>query len=326
MKTKIALCQLNPLSGKPEVNYQKIEKVLKDYSREKIALFIFPEDFLHGILRGHNEILEAGNHFRVWVKKFSSLAKKYNVDLIPGSFPVLRNDKLFNTTIYIDKKGRILNEYSKTNLWLSERDEYSSNTIPPQCFHSVLGKTAQIICWDIMNHKLFEEVVKQGAEWIINISLWSTNQTRDLAKRRGKTKNKYDILVRKSERLDSIIETRSTEYNIGMIFCNIGGIHNYIALDKKNQQARSAGRTQIITPLNGIKKIVSSRKEQIFICKIPDIKSYLSDHEILYGRREDIQNDCPPNMVIASLSTSDVENVENAIKGTIISPRLGYSV
>ena len=86
----------------------------------------------------------------------------------------------------------------------------------------------QIICWDLMDHKLFEEAIKQEVEWIINVSLWYTNQSKDLERRRGKTKNKYRIPVRRSERLSSIIETRSTEYNLGIIFCNIGGIHKYI--------------------------------------------------------------------------------------------------
>ena len=144
-----------------------------------------------------------------------------------------------------------------------------------------------------MDRKLFEEAVKQDVEWIINVSLWSTNQSRDLKRIRGKTKNEYKISARKSQRLNSIIETRSTEYNVGMIFCNTGGIHKYVALDGKVQNARSAGYTQIIAPLDGIKKITKNRKEQVLICDVPQIKEYIFDHEILWGRREDIKNNYP---------------------------------
>lgn len=293
MKTRIAICQLNPRASKPEDNFRTIEQTIKNYSGRKVKLFIFPEDFLYGILRDRKEILAAGKRFNFWANKHCSLAKKYKVDLIPGSFPLLKNGKLFNTTIYVNHQGRILNKYSKTNLWLSERNEYIINPKPPKCFESVLGKTIQIICWDLMDNKLFEQAVKQNTEWIVNTSLWSVNQSNDLARKRGKTKNTYNLSYRKSERLDSIIEARVTEYNVGIIFCNIGGVHKYIGGNKNRQYAKSAGSTQILAPLDGIRTKVNSRKQQILICDIPPIKEFISDHEILYGRREDIKNDYP---------------------------------
>ncbi|HZE87349.1 MAG TPA: hypothetical protein VE090_04030 [Methylomirabilota bacterium] len=69
MKVKVALCQLNPLSGKPEINFYKIESVLKKYAKRNVALFIFPEDYLYGVLRNRNEIAEAGKNFDLWVKR-----------------------------------------------------------------------------------------------------------------------------------------------------------------------------------------------------------------------------------------------------------------
>ncbi len=178
-------------------------------------------------------------------------------------------------------------------MWLAEREDYDINPNPPKCFTSILGKTMQIICWDMMNHRLFEEAIKQDVKWIINTSLWSVNQTKDMQKKRGKTKNTYNLSQRKLERLNSIIETRSTEYNLGMIFCNIGGIHKYIALDGKIQDAKSVGCSQIIAPLDGVRLIAKNRKEQILICNVSEVKDYISDHEILYGRREDIKNGYP---------------------------------
>lgn len=293
MTKRIALCQLNPIAGRPEENFETIEKTIKNSMGNGVLLFIFPEDFLFGILRDRNDIKNAGDNFKYWVNQFCLLTKKYKVDIVPGSFPMIKNGKLFNTTVYINKKGQVLNQYSKTNLWLSEREEYSVSNKPLKCFDSVLGKTMQIICWDLMDRKLFEEAIKQNAEWIINVSLWSVNQSRDLARKRGKTKNKYRLSVRKSERLNSIIETRSAEYNIGIIFCNIGGTHEYIAQDGFVQEARSAGSTQILAPLDGVRKIAKNRKEQILICDVPEIKNYISDHEIFYGRREDIIKNYP---------------------------------
>jgi predicted amidohydrolase len=288
--TKVALCQLNPISGKPEVNFKTIGKVMANKNAD---LYIFPEDFLHGIMRGKNDLLSAGKNFDYWINKLCLLAKKYKADLIPGSLPLIKAGELYNTTVYIDKRGKLVNQYSKNNLWLSERSDYSPSLKPPKVFNCVLGKTAQIICWDLYDHRLFEEAVRQGAEWIINVSLWSTNQTRDLKKERGEAKHKYRISVRRSERLHSLIETRSSEYNIGIMFCNFGGHHSYISKDGRIQLAKSAGSTQIITPLDGVRKITKNNKEKIYIYEVPNIGDYLSDHEIFYGRREDIKNGYP---------------------------------
>jgi len=292
METAVALCQLNPVSKKPEINFKKVESVLATYEGKNISLFVFPEYFLYGILRVKKDLRVAGKNFRFWVKRFCSLARKYDLDLVPGSFPLFKKGKLYNTTVYIDRKGNVLNQYSKTNLWLSEREDYDINPDPPKVFNSILGKTVQIICWDLMDHHLFEEAVRLKAEWMINVSLWTTNQTGDLMRKRGRAKKRYPI-SQSSKSLDSIIETRSTEYNIGIVFCNIGGSHNYITLDQSTEQARSAGSTQIVAPLDCVRKIVKNRKEQVLICKVPKIKNHLSDHEIFYGRREDVKNNYP---------------------------------
>ncbi|MEI6462683.1 MAG: carbon-nitrogen hydrolase family protein [bacterium] len=209
MKTRIALCQLNPLSRNPKNNLTIIEQVIDKYSKKGVKLFIFPEDFLFGILRKKSDSLIAGKEFHYYLDKFSKFSKEYKVDIIPGSFPMLKNNKLYNTTVYIDKNGEVLNQYSKTNLWLSERDCFTTGKGNSECFKSVLGKTVQIICWDLMDHKLFEDAVRQKAEWIIVTSFWTVNRSSDLVKKRGETKNSYFIPINRSERLSSLMETRS---------------------------------------------------------------------------------------------------------------------
>jgi hypothetical protein len=66
-----------------------------------------------------------------------------------------------------------------------------------------------------------------------------------------------------------------------------------LAEDGLIQHANSAGNTQVIAPLDVIRKTVKDRAEQILICDIPDIKDAIVDHEILWGRREDIKNNYP---------------------------------
>ena len=291
MKTKIALCQLSPVSSSTDRNLSTMVEALKKCAQRSVQLCIFPEDFLHGILRGERTIEDAGRKFPEWVNIFINLANKYNIDLIPGSFPRYEKGKLYNTSVYISRTGRVLNQYSKTNLWLSERLDYQPSLEAPKVFRTPLGKTFLIICWDILDHKLFESAVKQGAEWIINIAFWSANQSHDFVLNRGKPKHRY-VGYSDSQIIDSMIQARVAEYNVGMIFCNFAKIHTYEGR-KGADKAVSAGHTQILSPLNKVKKKINNRNEKILIYDVPNIKPYIQDNEMFYGRREDIKENYP---------------------------------
>lgn len=288
METKVALCQLLSKSNNPDGNFTIMKKTIKECSQKKVKLCIFPEDFLYGVLRDRSDLLNAGKKFSYWVKRFSYLSKKYRIDIIPGTFPLYENKKIFNTTAYINNKGKILNRYSKTNLWLSERVEYSSSKEAVKCFQSILGKTV-IICWDIFDHKLFEAAIKQDVKWIIILSFWSMNQSDDLASKRGKPVNKYAGL-NDSKIIDSLIQARISEYNVGIIFCNFAKIHKYIGNTGRIQRSVSAGHTQIVSPFNKIYKRIANRKERILIYDIPSIETAINDFETYYGRRKDVIN------------------------------------
>lgn len=48
---------------------------------------------------------------------FSACAKKYQVNIITGTFSYLKDGKIYNTCLAIDRKGKIVGEYSKTHLF-----------------------------------------------------------------------------------------------------------------------------------------------------------------------------------------------------------------
>lgn len=291
MNKKIALCQLLPEAYNPERNLFLMKKTISTCSKKGAVLCIFPEDFLYGILRDRSGLVKAGKKYSYWLNHFRSFSTKYNIDIIPGTFPLYNDGKLFNSTVYIDKKGNVLTQYSKTNLWLSERAEYTPSITPPKCFESALGKTVIIICWDIFDHKLFESAIRQGAEWIIVLSLWSMNQSEDHKIERGVPSGKCKY--RDSKMIDAIIQTRVAEYNIGIIFCNFAKTLFYTEKTGITQRAISANRTQVISPLNQVYKRLTNKKETILFADIPPIDQSIYDFEIYYGRREDIVSGYP---------------------------------
>lgn len=291
MKTVISVNQLLPLANKPQANFQTMKSAIAKNSAAGSQLAIFPEDFLYGVLRGEYELIEAGKQFDAWIRKFCELAQEYDIDIIPGTLPCFRNGRIYNSTVYIDRRGKVLTHYSKNNLWLSEREHYQPSLQLPEVFTSVLGKTAIIICWDIFDHKLFKSAVTQGAEWVIVLAFWSINQSADLAAQRGVVHNRYPGFS-DSKVLDSLIPARVSEYNLGMVFCNFAGKHSYMGKTGP-QVAISANRSQVVIPYLSIQYKLSNRKEATLTCQVDDITQRIDDFEVHYGRRSDIVNARP---------------------------------
>lgn len=287
---KIALNQLNPRSGH-RFNFEVMEQTIKQNAISGARLSIFPEDFLYGVIRDRRSLRAAAHQFPKWIQKFAKLAKQYNIDIIPGTLPSNSAGHFYNSTVYIDNEGKILTEYSKNNLWLSERDEYVPSQKLPEVFTSAVGKTAVIICWDVFYHKAFGAAIKQGAEWIIVLAFWSINQSEDLRIKRGKASHRYTD-ISDSKILDNLLRSRAVEYNCGIIFCNFAGAHTYEGMAGK-QRAISANRTQVVDSHYKVYGRLSNRKEATLLCELDDITQSIKDFEIHYGRREDVVMDYP---------------------------------
>lgn len=287
---KIALNQLN-LQSNPQFNFEAMEQTIKQNAANGARLSIFPEDFLYGVIRDRTNLYAAARRFPEWIQRFAMLAKQYSVDIIPGTLPSSSAGLFYNSTVYIDSRGKILTNYSKNNLWLSERDEYAPSLNLPEVFESVVGKTAIVICWDVFYHKAFEAAVKQGAEWIIVLAFWSINQSDDLRIKRGRASRRY-MDISDSKILDNLLRSRTVEYNCGIIFCNFAGVHTYEGTTGK-QQAISANRTQVIDPHYKVYGRLSNRKEATLLCELDNITQSIQDFEIHYGRREDVAMNYP---------------------------------
>ena len=292
----VSINQLLPRANDPEVNFELLDRTVHKNKEDGSILSIFPEDYLYGVLRSRSDIISAGEQFNYWVKRFQGIAVKYHIDIVPGSFPNYRDGKLYNSTVYINASGEILTQYSKCNLWLAEREEYTPSLKPPEVFDGVLGKTAIIICWDILDHELFRSAIKHGAEWIICVSFWSTNQSDDMAQKRGKVQ-KGLWGYSDSHFLTNLVPVRSVEYGVNMIFCNFGGVHTYKGKTGALRYSKSAGRSQIMTPRRQLYRIIRNRFQATLTVDInlAEIAKEYKSAEIGYGRREDVAGNYPYN-------------------------------
>ena len=268
-KMKIAVVQFEIEQFQPEKNLKKAEEYIKEAS-VKADLIVFPEDFVTGPIMRKREYADSKNKY---VKHFQNLAKKYNIDIVPGSFIEENKFGLYNTSYYIGSKGKIKTQYKKINLWHPER-YYINPGNQVSIFNTKFGKVGLIVCWDLMFPEIFRKMIKQGVKIIICPSYWCYGDA-------GKVGNAHD---RNSEikLVDSLCIGRAFENEIIFVYCNAAG-----KLESEKYPDTLIGHSQITVPFKGVLNKLDHNNEGMFIQEVDT--SILKDSERVYKIRKDLK-------------------------------------
>jgi predicted amidohydrolase len=270
MKFKIAVVQFEIKQFSPEENLKKAEEFIRKASFSKANVIVFPEDFITGPIVGINEFADNENKYR---KYFQQLAKKYKIDIVPGSIIEEEKSKLYNTTYYIDSSGKVKARYRKINLWLPER-KYLTPGNEICVFNTKYGKIGLIICWDLIFPEIFRKMVMRGVNIVICPSYW-------LYEDAGKG-IKFDINS-EVKLVDSICIARAFENEIILVYCNAAGKFLYEKIE-----GTLIGHSQITVPFIGAINKLEHNKEEMFMQEIDT--SILKIAEQSYKIRSDLKN------------------------------------
>lgn len=171
---KIALVQMTSTPDQ-EANLKKSLFFVEQAAREKVDLIAFPENFL--LLGNKAQYLGSANSIPGdLVSIFQKKAKSENISILMGSlFEKIPNntDKIYNTSVLIDRYGDILCKYRKTHLFdvslpdvkLFESELVEAGTETVVCDHEI-GKIGLSICYDVRFPVLFNKLLKKGAQII----------------------------------------------------------------------------------------------------------------------------------------------------------------
>ncbi len=84
--------------------------------------------------------------------EFSACAKKHHVNIITGSYPLIKGDQLLNTCLCIDRQGNLIGDYSKTHLFDAFTSK-ESDTVDAGSeigiFDFDFGKVGIAICYEL---------------------------------------------------------------------------------------------------------------------------------------------------------------------------------
>ncbi len=271
MKFKIAVVQFDIKQFAPEENLKRAETFISEASITGAKVILFPEDFINGPILRKEQYADFDGKFK---KVFQTLARKYSIDIVTGSFIEGEKGKLFNTTYYIDSKGKILGRYRKINLWIYERS-YITSGDDIVVFNTKFGKVGLANCWDLSSPEIFRNLMKKGARIIFCPSYWLTRDARN-----GYKYDKEAV----AKGIDAWCVARSFENEIILAYSNGAGKFRF----GKKYEDNLVGHSQIVVPFRGAIAKLDHNKEGMIIQEVDT--SVVSEAEKAFNIRKDIKN------------------------------------
>jgi predicted amidohydrolase len=220
----------------PEGNFQYAADQIRAAAAQGISLAVVPEYHLTGWTPEDPAFALTPSRARHYQQQYQKLASELHINICTGTMvyrasdeaETERDDALLNTSYFIDHDGQILGSYTKTNLWIPERQHLTSSIDyahqleksapsfqPHKVIDTPLGPVGILVCWDLAFPEAFRQLVLAGAKIIIIPAFWTL---RDM----GEEGLRYNA---DCERLfvQSTLITRAFESTAALVWCNAGG-------------------------------------------------------------------------------------------------------
>lgn len=168
---KIALIQMQVLEKAKEANARHGLELIQQAAGDN-DLVILPEIWTTGYSLGHlrTEAEEMDNGF---IQSLRDIAKENRCLLLPGSVPMKRDDKIFNTSIAIDRAGKIVNVYDKVHLFqMYHEDRFFAAGDKFNCYELEGVTVASTICYDLRFPELYRHMALGGAKLCFVVAEW----------------------------------------------------------------------------------------------------------------------------------------------------------
>ncbi len=169
---KISLAQMDTKLGDVEYNYKHAEELIRKAAKENCDVVCLPEVWNIGFIpKNYKEISDKdGSDIR---RIFGALAKELNINIIAGSIANLKNDKVYNTSLIFDRKGKCIAEYDKSHLFTFAKEEeyfeWGDKTVTFELDGVLCGI---IICYDVRFPELVRTLALKGIRVLFIPAAW----------------------------------------------------------------------------------------------------------------------------------------------------------
>lgn len=167
---KVALCQRG-VTGSKEQNIAETVSMIEEAAEHcpGLDLIIFPEYNYYEALsleeaRANSETMDGR-----YITEMKKQARRFGVNLIPGSFAETCGEKVKNTCALIDRSGEVAGSYSKVHLMDAIGIRESDAAVPGDklgIFDTDFGRIGLMVCFDLRFPEQPRSMVLQGADII----------------------------------------------------------------------------------------------------------------------------------------------------------------
>lgn len=180
-KIKLLAIQMGSAIANLDENILKVEKLLDENLSKELADFvILPEVWICGWdCESFNSCAENIEDAKS-INMLKSIAKKYSVNIIGGSFIQKKeNGELANTCPVINRDGDLVCTYEKNHLFsyygCAEGDyiKVGKNPVLVELDGVKIGLT---ICYDIRFPEIYRAYRKAGADLLVNVAAWGASK------------------------------------------------------------------------------------------------------------------------------------------------------
>ncbi|MDM1063776.1 bifunctional GNAT family N-acetyltransferase/carbon-nitrogen hydrolase family protein [Empedobacter falsenii] len=247
--------------------YDQIEFFVSAVSDYGSDFIMFPEFFNSPLMSPYNHLkeIEAMHQLATMtddiVKKIQEFAITYNVNIISGSMPHLKEGKLYNTSFLCHRSGK-LDSYSKIHITPNEFKYYALNGGDEiKVFDTDCGKVGLLICYDVEFPELSRILADQGME-ILFVPFMTDTQ------------NGYT-------RVRSCAQARAIENECYVAIAgSVGNLPRVNNMDIQYSQSAVFTPSDFSFPNNGVKAEATPNTEMVLIS---DVDLYLLKELHEYG-------------------------------------------
>ena len=212
----VAALQMQSVIGDRFANYEKVEKILARDLDKGTDLLVLPEVWTVGWSCEDFPAAAENIENSDTINFLSEIAKKYNVNILGGSFiQKIEGQKSLNTCPVINRRGALVVTYSKNHLYsycgCTEGDYIQPGKSPVMV--NIEGINIGLtICYDIRFPEIFRAYRKAGADLLVNMAAWGSKKPipwKYLTGARAVENQCYMIALTQSGQI------KADEYNIG---------------------------------------------------------------------------------------------------------------
>ncbi len=256
-----------------------VEYFVDAVSAYQSDFILFPEFFTAPLMQpfddlpGHEAVRELAQFTEPMRKAMSEMAISYNVNIISGSMPIVRDGKLYNIS-YLLRRDGTFDSFEKIHPTPSEKNDWvmaGGNEV--RTFDTDCGKIGILICYDVEFPEL-SRILADGGMQILFVPFWTDTQ------------NGY-MRVRRCAQSRAI--ENECYVAIAGSYGNLPQVNN---LDIQYAQSAVFTPSDFAFPVNGIKAEATPNTEMTVIADV-DLELLKELHEYgsvqnLKDRRKDV--------------------------------------